>query len=413
MSVVLDDPAGITGLDAADWLMERRRLLDGGEAAWLAVLADFDLAQGWRRDGQLSAVEWLQWRLKMARSTAFEKLKVAHELRRRPRLMAAFAAGEISYCAVRLLCRAEDPSPEVEESLMQIARDGTVRQLQRAIEWYRWHRDQDRPPDDDGWDRRRLSVSYGFGNLPGRLEATLSNLELDELKATLEAFRSRGPVEEYARADSPGPRASYAVRQADALMDILRVGLAHAHDGHAMGADRYLVHLVATPEEAAAGTGGRHLDGRLLDHGVLGRIRCDCSLVAQVTADGGEPLNIGRKQHDWTTAQRRAILVRDGSVCRFPGCDRRRNDIHHIRWWEHGGLTDVANGCLECDQHHTLIHRGWTVEGDANGELRFYRPDGTYLDSSFPHAATYALPWPSSPTENRSRPSSPLSTTGR
>jgi hypothetical protein len=136
-------------------------------------------------------------------------------------------------------------------------------------------------------------------------------------------------------------------------------------------------------------------------------------LVAQVAADGGEPLNIGRKQHDWTTAQRRAILVRDGSVCRFPGCDRRRNDIHHISWWEHGGLTDVANGCLECDQHHTLIHRGWNVEGDANGELRFYRPDGTYLDSSFPHAATYALPWPSSPTENRSRPSSPLSTMGR
>jgi hypothetical protein len=73
--------------------------MDRGEAVWLRRLAEFDDEGEWAADGHYSCVDWLEWRLKMARSNAYEKLQVAHELRRRPVIAAAFEAGRLSYSA--------------------------------------------------------------------------------------------------------------------------------------------------------------------------------------------------------------------------------------------------------------------------------------------------------------------------
>ncbi len=51
------------------------------------------------------------WKGRMSRSAAFEKLQVAHQLRRRPVLREAFAAGRISYSAVQVMARMVDPDP--------------------------------------------------------------------------------------------------------------------------------------------------------------------------------------------------------------------------------------------------------------------------------------------------------------
>jgi hypothetical protein len=71
--------------DTGAWLVAHRQEMDRGEAGWWDALARFDLDQGWYGDGQLSCVEWLMLHTKMARATAFEELRVARELHRRPR----------------------------------------------------------------------------------------------------------------------------------------------------------------------------------------------------------------------------------------------------------------------------------------------------------------------------------------
>lgn len=115
-------------------------------------------------------------------------------------------------------------------------------------------------------------------------------------------------------------------------------------------------------------------------------IGCDTSSVTHIVTEEGEPLRLGRKRREWSAAQRRAIKVRDGGRCRFPGCWFTHTDIHHLEFWENGGLTDVDNGASKCRRHHRLMHAGFTVTGDPNGELRFYRPDGTYIGSTYPVA---------------------------
>jgi hypothetical protein len=50
---------------------------------------------------------------------------------------------------------------------------------------------------------------------------------------------------------------------------------------------------------------------------------------------------------------------------------------HHIVFWRDGGSTDLSNLVLLCSWHHKLVHEyGWWIKGDAEGDLRWYRPDG-------------------------------------
>lgn len=73
----------------------------------------------------------------------------------------------------------------------------------------------------------------------------------------------------------------------------------------------------------------------------------------------------------------RQIRYRDHE-CRFPGCDARRfTQAHHIVWWRHGGRTDLDNLVLLCFFHHRLVHEyGWTIRREADGTVRWCRPDG-------------------------------------
>ncbi|MHB1535508.1 MAG: HNH endonuclease [Acidimicrobiales bacterium] len=84
----------------------------------------------------------------------------------------------------------------------------------------------------------------------------------------------------------------------------------------------------------------------------------------------------------WSCAQRRAAQVRDGGHCRFPGCERRIADLHHLLSWSDGDPTDLDNGLLACPRHHGLLHRGFYATGEANHTLDFHRPDGTFIGST-------------------------------
>ena len=64
---------------------------------------------------------------------------------------------------------------------------------------------------------------------------------------------------------------------------------------------------------------------------------------------------------------RRALEHRD-RTCVVPGCGATRGlHAHHIRHWEDGGPTELANLVLLCPYHHRLHHRGViTITGPAH-----------------------------------------------
>ena len=375
--------------DQGEWLVAQRWEMDRGESAWLEALVEFDRFQGWAADGQLSCADWLMWRTAMSRPTAYEKLRIAHELRRRPLIADALADGRLSYSAVRAITRMDGPDPEVDAALIRVAEAGSVADVERAVRCYQLHAEQDKAPSDAD-ERRGLRIVRGYDGT-GRIEVTLDALEIEEFAAALQAFLDLGeqsgdkPVEESSAGDSStGPSPASLVerpapgRRADAFMDMVRAGLGHAGENGAAAADRYLVHLVMGAE------GAELADGTPVDTTTAERVACDASTVAHLLGGEGEPLALGRKTRTWSGAQRRAILVRDGGHCRFPGCWRRIADVHHQHFWTQGGLTDVDNGFLACPRHHTLLHGGFTTTGSPNATLAFYRPDGTLIATTAP-----------------------------
>jgi hypothetical protein len=97
----------------------------------------------------------------------------------------------------------------------------------------------------------------------------------------------------------------------------------------------------------------------------------------------GAVLDLGRRRRRPNAALRRAARERDKCRCRFPGCESRRVDLHHIRHWINGGHTKLANLISLCPYHHKLVHeRGYLIAAPPGGGFAFYRPDGTALPPS-------------------------------
>ena len=100
-------------------------------------------------------------------------------------------------------------------------------------------------------------------------------------------------------------------------------------------------------------------------------------LIPMVLGTNGEVLDLGKKARHYTSAQRIALLERDGG-CAFCGLPASMTEAHHIRWWEkHGGTTDLENGVLLCTTCHHRVHEGWDVEiSDApgGGTVWFFLP---------------------------------------
>jgi len=332
-----DDPAALPTFELARELIDLSSRLAAMEARWLCLLAEYDRREGWRADGQLSCVDWLVWRCGLKRNTAHEKLRVAHELQRRPAIRTSFTAGGLSYTKVRAITRIKNAGEETDEWLLKLADSGTAADLERVARRYEQLAEQERGVDDylRRHDRRAVRASRTYDGMMV-IEKVLPIEEGEEYLALLEA------VDEFSAENS-----STGQRRADAAMALARAGRASLDKpGHV---DRYTVHVVADLDALVEKVGRTELiDGAPVGIETLRRLACDCGIVRHVLKGASEPLDVGTRTSVWTTAQRRAIQVRDGGHCRFPGCHRRTCDCHHLLHHADGGATAVSNGCLLC-----------------------------------------------------------------
>ncbi len=138
------EPAAFTVGELADALVSLASRMASQECEWLSMLAEFDRREGWFLDGQLSCVDWLIWKCGLSRATAYDKLRVAHELRRRPSVREAFRSGDLSYSKVRAIIRVAGANDDTDEWLLRVAALGTVADLERAVRRYEELKNQER-----------------------------------------------------------------------------------------------------------------------------------------------------------------------------------------------------------------------------------------------------------------------------
>ena len=115
------------------------------------------------------------------------------------------------------------------------------------------------------------------------------------------------------------------------------------------------------------------------------RLCCQADIVPVVLDGDGVALDVGRARRVATRDQRRALRAMY-RACAHPGCAVGFDDcdIHHVRPWQRGGGTDVANLLPLCSRHHHLVHEGgWTLTLHADRRIELRRPDGSlYFEGS-------------------------------
>jgi 5-methylcytosine-specific restriction endonuclease McrA len=124
-------------------------------------------------------------------------------------------------------------------------------------------------------------------------------------------------------------------------------------------------------------------DGPAVSVSTAQMLACTAALSWMVHDRGGAVLALGRRRRKPNAAIRRAARERDHGRCRFPGCQSRRVDLHHIQHWINGGRTDLKNLVSLCPRHHMRVHdRGYLIAAQPGGTFAFCRPDGSPLPSS-------------------------------
>jgi hypothetical protein len=126
-------------------------------------------------------------------------------------------------------------------------------------------------------------------------------------------------------------------------------------------------------------------DGPAISVTTAQMIGCSSSWTWMLHDSAGKLLDLGRRRRRPNAALRRAARERDKCRCRFPGCESRRVDLHHIQYWSNGGRTTLDNLVSLCKYHHLLVHdRGYLIAAARDGTFTFYRPDGTMIPASPP-----------------------------
>ena len=105
--------------------------------------------------------------------------------------------------------------------------------------------------------------------------------------------------------------------------------------------------------------------GPLLSEAERRYLSCDATCEVWFER-AGQLIGAGRATRLINRRLRRALEHRQPS-CAVPGCGATRGlHAHHIRHWEDGGATELANLVLICPYHHRLHHRGViTITGPA------------------------------------------------
>ena len=408
--------------------------LTAATCRFLVLLADFDARRGWASWDMNSCAAWLSWKCQMSSGTAREHVRVARALRDLPVIRAEFAAARLSYAKVRALTRIATPDTEV--GLAEIAGPMTGNQLERFA---RAHRQASQADDAAARVRRRLAWRFEEdGSLTGtfRLPPLQGAVLLKALRAAAGDLEHPHKHEEEGAgvsAETPaggGPPGATSSSLADALVAVAEAFLA----GKVAGADdpevyQVVVHVGAdalTPAPRPLSPAGpaasprkrRRSPGRAWGSGGPGPVprggrprdqrvhRPDARLHRRAVLDGARPRRRGTAPGPPPPSAERGAAPRGPRTghcrCRFPGCESRRVDLHHIQFWSHGGRTGLDNLISLCKYHHMLVHdRGYLIATARDGAFASTGPMAP------PSRPAPPCPPPTAPSRTATMPASP------
>jgi len=330
-------------------LTGQRNAIDG---RIVEIVAEIERDRLWGATGVRSIPALVAWKTGMSPSNAATIATVAHRLDEFPRCTQGLREGRLSLDQVGVIAqRAADGS---DQHYAQLAGVATVTQLRTAIKL-------EPRPDPDPRAEPQRSITKTTDEHGSYWRITLNPLDAAKFDAALQTHLD-ALIAEYKRDhdDGASQQRPPLPNTADAFMRLLETGWDTEATRRPHGHHTTVVMHLDIEQKAAQ----LHL-GPLLTDAERQYLLCDATFEAWFERNG-EPIGAGRTTRGISRRLRRALEHRD-RTCVVPGCGATRGlHAHHIRHWEDGGPTELANLVLVCPYHHRLHHRGIiTITGDA------------------------------------------------
>ncbi|MGM0386513.1 MAG: DUF222 domain-containing protein [Actinomycetota bacterium] len=366
------EPAGVLSLERVEELRVR---IQGAAATaaqvdheFLVLLGQFDAGDGlgWYPDFR-SVAHWVSYYCSMAPGTAREHVRVARALREMPRVGELMRAGRLSFSKVREVTRLAGQVDEVE--LCELAVEMTASQLARTVRTFR----------AVGGTRVAAELLRGFTvqEVGGGMTRVSVTLPTEEAAVVVAAVEKAARAEVVAEEGQPRCRAEAMVALAQHHLDATPAPV--SEDDHHLVVVQVGAEILAGLPAGDVPAGTCHIEGAgSIEPATAQRLSCAGRVLPAVIGADGEVLALGRTRRRASRAQRRALRIRDGVTCQFPGCEQSRHlDAHHaVPWWA-GGATDLSNLLNLCRRHHTAVHEGGMSITREAGRWVFRHRDGS------------------------------------
>jgi hypothetical protein len=345
LEVLFEELAELTG---------QRNAIDG---RIVEIVAEFDRDELCGATGARSVPALVAWKTGCSSANAHTITTIASRLQEFPRCAQGMREGRLSLDQVGVIAARGGEGSD--EHYAQLAACATVNQLRTAVKL------EPRPePEPRREPERAISTT---GNEQGSCyRITLPHHDAAKFDAALASHRDALMAEwkedhgKHQRASDQRPPLPTT---ADAFMRLIEAGWDVDAARRPHGQHTTVVVHVDVEQRAAA----LHL-GPLLSDAERRYLTCDATCEVWFERDG-EVIGAGRTTRLINRRLRRALEHRQ-HMCAVPGCGSTRGlHAHHIRHWEDGGPTELANLVLLCPYHHRLHHRGVIIIAGPAGDL--------------------------------------------
>jgi hypothetical protein len=333
-------------------LAGQRNAIDG---RIVEIVAEMDRDELCGMTGARSVAALVAWKLGSSSANAHTIATVAHRLAEFPRCAQGMRQGRLSLDQVGVIAaRAGEGSDEHYAELAAVA---TVNQLRTAVKL-------EPRPEPDPRPERQASITQTSDEEFTCWRIKLPRLEAAKFDAALASHRDALFAEwkhDHGDGDGASDQRPPLPTTAEAFMRLVDAGWDAEVARRPHGQQTTVVVHVDVEQRAAA----LHL-GPLLSDADRQYLSCDATCEVWFERNG-EVIGAGRATRLINRRLRRALEHRH-RTCSVPGCGATRGlHAHHIRHWEDGGLTELANLVLVCPYHHRLHHRGIiTITGPAH-----------------------------------------------
>ncbi len=357
--------------EVTDLVLSWAQVLSAAKAGYLKAVAAHDSRGIAEANGDLSTKHWLAGALNLTHRAAKDDVAMAKACSGPHKPVGdALASGGLN----------PEQTPVIVEALRKLAKVATAEQVDfardRMLEaaahvnatdlhelgqWILNRADTDGPEPDER--TRPRSVTY-----TKHADGTQSVHYRDGIE---QVAKLKAAIAALERPDDAEDLRSTPQRRADAMRDIIEKTLRAGDLPNSRGVAPHLSLVIGleTLKGLDQATYGALATGSALSPAAVQLLACDSDITPIVLDKNGAPLSVGRTYRTVTAPIWKALVARDGG-CVHAGCTAPPwlCRAHHIRWWEHGGITSVENGVLLCEKHHRGVHlHGWEVRLGPDG----------------------------------------------